>query len=230
MATNGVGDVRVLQVVHDLRQPMAVMQLWVDLLRTSDSDPVACANHCSRSLARMRMLVEELLAPPADDSPVELSLAVVVEETIKELVAAAEARAVRLQLRVREAPTVLGNAVGLYRAIANVVDNAIRHTPAGTTVRICLDRVGDEAHLDVIDEGPGVPEALRDSVFEPFFTTEPHGSGLGLATARSILRAHGGDIAFLDGAGGIVRIVLPASVRTPLALNRNSESYTSRAL
>ncbi|MDB4966802.1 MAG: sasS [Myxococcales bacterium] len=208
-----VPDLRTAQIVHDLRQPLAAMQLWLDMIGR-DGDARSCASHCQRSLTRMRKLIDQLLHPPDADDVVEVALAVVVEETVKELVGLAEARSVRLELRVRAAPTIVEQPGALYRALANVLENAIRHTPAHSVVRVEVDAHPEagEAILDVIDAGPGVPPELRETVFDPFFTTRSSGSGLGLATARSIVRAHGGEVQFVDDAGGHVRIVLPCSV------------------
>src|SRR5262249_4525019 len=112
-----------------------------------------------------------------------------------------------------EAPeriVITAQSLGLRRLFSNLIDNALKH---GGNVRMALSRDGDHALVDVEDDGPGVPEDKRESVFEPFVRLNEGtgGAGLGLATARSIARAHGGDVNILDSARGLrVRVTLPA--------------------
>ncbi len=101
------------------------------------------------------------------------------------------------------------------QALAAVVDNAVEASPTGGTVRIeAAARLRDGTRLTVCvsDEGPGVPEELREKVFEPHFTTRPGSSGIGLPTARKLIEAHGGRLELLDGTSGgtLVRIELPS--------------------
>jgi two-component system sensor histidine kinase TctE len=92
-----------------------------------------------------------------------------------------------------------GQPVLLREAIRNLVDNALQYTPAGgtVTVRLLADPFGQVAVLQVEDNGPGIPEAERELVFQPFYRalgTEVDGSGLGLAIVREIAERHGGSV------------------------------------
>jgi signal transduction histidine kinase len=116
-----------------------------------------------------------------------------------------------------EAPDKLDHMVrpvALRRALRNLVENAIRY---GTRARIRLVEADGEVTMVVEDDGPGIPEGKLEEVFEPFTrletsrSSETGGVGLGLATARSIVRAHGGELTLMNGAkGGLV-----ATVRLP---------------
>ncbi|MFD4131589.1 sensor histidine kinase [Streptomyces goshikiensis] len=114
-----------------------------------------------------------------------------------------------------------GDPARLERALANLVDNALRHARAGVTVRAGADPAGGWALLEVTDDGPGIPEADRDRVFERFVRLDPDrsraagGTGLGLAIAREIARAHGGDVRALASSAGGARLVLRVPGRAP---------------
>jgi len=113
-----------------------------------------------------------------------------------------------------EAPLIVeADAVALKRLFANLVGNAIKY---GREARIRLTREGDEAVTRVTDAGPGLAPAELERVFQPFYRAEAArtlegGVGLGLAAARSIARAHGGDVTLANHGGG-----LTATVRLPL--------------
>jgi two-component system, OmpR family, sensor kinase len=103
-----------------------------------------------------------------------------------------------------------GQSLGLKRLFANLVDNALKY---GASARIKLKREESAVIVDVEDDGPGIPPDQRESVFEPFVRLNEEGTrgaGLGLAAARSIARAHGGDIVILDAErGALLRVTLP---------------------
>jgi len=117
---------------------------------------------------------------------------------------------------------VRGDAADLRRVADNLLVNARVHTPAGTTVRVRLDevRTGETAgsvRLTVSDDGPGLPDAVRESVFERFArgetsrSREGGGTGLGMAIARAVVEAHGGTIAVGPGPGATFVVTLPAA-------------------
>jgi signal transduction histidine kinase len=94
----------------------------------------------------------------------------------------------------------------LYRVLANLIDNAIRHAPTGSVIRVGAQRVTGGVELRVIDAGPGVPDSLRERVFERFVTGEKGATrtnrGLGLAFCKAAVEAHGGQIWIEDAAPG----------------------------
>ena len=102
----------------------------------------------------------------------------------------------------QEAP-VLGNAVSLRELIANLLDNALRYTPAGGAVTLAV-AVGEDVRLSVTDSGPGIPAAHRARVLERFYRLpgeENDGCGLGLAIVREIAQAYGAEVAIEDAPG-----------------------------
>jgi signal transduction histidine kinase len=106
----------------------------------------------------------------------------------------------------------------LHRMLANLLDNAIKHLPAGTTISMQLQPYGEFGRLEMEDDGPGFPPEVVDRPFEKYAKGKNStGSGLGLAFAEAVVRAHGGQIRASNGTRGGARIDidLPLSVRVP---------------
>jgi signal transduction histidine kinase len=102
----------------------------------------------------------------------------------------------------------------LARVFVNLVQNAHEAAPGGVRVQIAARCVGARLAIEVVDDGPGVPEAARSRLFEPYFTTKSSGTGLGLAICRRVLEAHGGGIRLMRSTPGNAAflIELPAVV------------------
>jgi signal transduction histidine kinase len=111
--------------------------------------------------------------------------------------------------------TVFGSRQLLFQAVANLVDNAIKNTPGGGAITLSVQRSGDDVRLSVADTGPGIPEAEREHVLEPFVRLDSSrttpGSGLGLALVAAIVRLHGARIELGDNDPGLnVALIFPA--------------------
>ena len=120
---------------------------------------------------------------------------------------------VRLEADLGDVPPVLAKPVQMNQVILNLVSNAMDASPAGGRVLVRTRSVGDSVDILVEDDGPGLPEDVRDSIFDPFFTTKPPGKGmgLGLSITRIIVEAHGGEITVENrrSAGVVARVRLP---------------------
>lgn len=196
---------------HELRTPLTSVQANLELLALTthgeDREAVASALRSSR---RMRLLVSDLLLLARMDAqrqvtraPVELDRAIL--EAIDELDPQVGGHVLDVDL---EPVVVHGVRDELVRMVANLVGNALRHTPDGTTIRIRLHAAGKRGELVVEDDGPGIPAELRDRIFERFVRRggEAAGStGIGLAIVRAAAQHHGGDARFEpvhpDGSG-----------------------------
>jgi signal transduction histidine kinase len=119
---------------------------------------------------------------------------------------------------------VLGDPLGLQQVLVNVLDNALEVSTLGSEVVIALSRSEDRASVTVSDSGPGIAPGERERLFEAFYTkakakagSARAGAGLGLAIARSIARAHGGELSVLSepGAGATFELSLPVSTSSP---------------
>jgi two-component system sensor histidine kinase TctE len=155
------------------------------------------------------------------------NLAALATETVHDFVQRAMAKGIDLgyegpAARDEAAPKLVGEPLLVRELIRNLVDNAVQYTPGGgtVTVRVLADPFGQVAVLQVEDNGPGIPEAERDLVFQPFYRalgTEVDGSGLGLAIVREIAERHGGSVVIESAQARVVAPGTRFTVRLPVA-------------
>jgi two-component system sensor histidine kinase ChvG len=187
-------------VAHELKSPLTSIRGAAELLgEGAFEDPEARTRFLKNielDVARLDRLVTRLLllgrieASQKPMEPVDLGeLARCVAERCSQ-----PDRPVKVE--ARHDLVVTGRADDLETALANLVENAVRHSPAGAAVHVTVERRGAGAVVRVVDRGPGISEPNREKIFERFFTTEGErgGTGLGLAIARSVALAHGGDV------------------------------------
>lgn len=213
---------------HELRTPLATIHGYAELSRRTPDDAAALTHAMGRvgtEATRMSRLVEDLLllarldqGRPLERTEVDLT------RMLLELVA--DARVVapdhrwRLDLPEADPVTVIGDEHRLHQVMSNLVGNARRHTPAGTTVTVGARRVDGGALLTVHDDGPGVPAADQERIFERFARGDasrtrtdggPEGAGLGLSLVRAIVASHGGAVTLSSTPGDTAfRVSLPA--------------------
>ena len=198
---------------HELRSPLTALQVQLDMLaraRTPD-DTRDALGALRAGMKRASRLVEQMLtmarlepeAPLAQ--PASVALDTLAAQVAGELEPLAEARRIALRLERLESAAVRGDAAALHALVRNLVDNAIRYTPAGGVVRLAAFTDGEHAMLQVEDTGPGIPPEERTRVFDRFYRlpgSSAEGSGLGLAIARQVAEAHGAEISLDDASGG----------------------------
>jgi two-component system OmpR family sensor kinase len=224
---------------HELRTPVATIRGYAELYRVRGLEaPGALDDAMGRTEAeaiRMGLLVDDLLtlARADQDRPLEM---VPVDLSALARDAAADAGATEpdrpITPTIGEALLVQGDQARLRQVVANLITNALVHTPHDTPVRVETRRDGSEAVLVVSDDGPGMePEAMARA-FERFYRADPSrsrhsgGSGLGLSIVESMVKAHGGTVE-LDSAPGVGTTV---SVRLPLADEARSASGKASTL
>ncbi|HEY3562480.1 MAG TPA: HAMP domain-containing sensor histidine kinase [Kribbella sp.] len=216
-------------VSHELRTPLVGIKGSTELYRMGGSDVDEAMGRIDREATRLTALTEDLLLlaqlDEAPDGQLELApmdLRTIANDARHDLRALDPARAVTLTgVHARGAPgpaAVNGDENRLRQVVTNLVGNAVAHTPPGTAVRIRVGTTGDTAVLMVEDEGPGMTDEQADRVFDRFYRADrgrKHSAGaatgLGLAIARSIARAHGGDVILRTalGAGASFQLWLP---------------------
>lgn len=219
----------VASVSHDLRTPLASLQgsLETLLLKEDRLDPPERRRYVESALRHGEQLgklvsalfeLAKLESPAARIRPEDFSLPELVQDVVQKHQLAAERGGIRLEAETGEAlPFVSGDIALIERALENLLDNAIRYTPAGGRVGISVRRGGDGIDVRVEDTGPGIPAEAIPRVFDRFYRVEgpaggkSPGSGLGLAITRRIVELHGGRIeaASRPGAGAAFTFRLP---------------------
>ncbi len=199
---------------HELRSPLARLRMGIEALPSDTSDSTKA--ELSRNIRELDQLIEEILLASRldgtgrDASPFEpVDFVALVAEECAWVDCA-------LTIETDELPMVHGDPKLLRRLLRNLTDNAMRHG-GGAGVNVVIHGVEHgKVALDVCDHGPGVPEAERERIFEPFYRAsgarERDGSvGLGLALVRQIVERHGGSVVCLprDGGGSVFRVMLP---------------------
>jgi signal transduction histidine kinase len=214
--------VAVAKIQHDLRNILSNAQLASDRLAAID-DPVVkrLAPRLVASLDRAVSLATSTLrygrAEEREPARARLLLAPIAEEAGQSAIDAARSDGISLSLDIVPAVQIDADPEQLFRILLNLVRNAVEALAArgrGGRVEISAKRQGDRTILDVSDDGPGIPESVRERLFQPFAgTSRPGGSGLGLAIARDLARAHGGDIELVStGENGTrFRVTIPDS-------------------
>ncbi|WP_036214446.1 sensor histidine kinase [Massilia alkalitolerans] len=213
---------------HQLRTPLAVLKTQAELaLREEDPEAMRAivrsvagttdsAIHLANRLLTLARI--EHGGGKLQSSPV--SLAAVAGQVGLELAVAAVQKGIDLGLDAEDGAdtTVKGDALLLHELVSNLVDNAIRYTPAHGSVQLRIARRGDGVLLEVLDSGPGIAPAEHDKVFTPFYRAQatleanPGGTGLGLAIVRDIAAMHGASLALgqgEDGRGLKVSVLFP---------------------
>jgi two-component system OmpR family sensor kinase len=213
-------------VSHELRSPLARMQLAIGLAKQQPDKTDASLERIERESIRMDRLIDELLTLSRLEAGVmnanveHIPMGELLSEIANDARFEAATKDCHVELVGNSQISVYGNHEMLHRAIDNVVRNAVKHTAAGSTVTIVsnIDKQRGMLHLSIQDQGPGVPEASLQAIFEPFFRADvpdngAKGHGLGLAIAQRVVKAHGGSISALNRQqGGLsVEIAIPMS-------------------
>jgi two-component system OmpR family sensor kinase len=193
-------------ISHDLRTPLARIRFK---LEAKTPDPAAILSDVEKMEAMIASVLAFIRDAAAIDQREDLDLLSVVEVVVDD--AALIGGDVQL---VDAVPlTVRGDAVALQRLIANLVDNALKY---GAAARVHIRQIDGQAVIEIEDDGPGLSSAELARVFEPFYRADASrnldqgGVGLGLAVARSLARAHGGDVDLISRPGGLTaRVSLP---------------------
>lgn len=209
---------------YELRTPLAVMQLQIDLYNSSkhpDNDTsaqqtISMITEQTERLSKMvRTLLDmsELQTIARDE---EIAIAALVEEVLADLEPLAQEKGINL-IEKCDNVLLMGSDILIYRLVYNLVENAIKYNFSGGTVTVTATQQNSQLHLTVEDTGNGIPEELKERIFEPFFrldksrSRELGGVGLGLALVREIVRVHNGSILVKNNAnsGTTFEVIFP---------------------
>jgi len=211
-----------------LRTPLTSIRAYAELFRYGalDVSPAGAQalERIESESARMGRLVEDLLLlarldeqRSLDFEPVDLDQ--LARDAVLDTAAAHPGHVVRMvpPAKPTHPPTVFGDEAGLRQVLANLLRNAVVHTPAGTTIQTSVTQTGSQVVLVVADNGPGMPSDVAKNVFERFYRPDGSrsrvGTGLGLAIVHSMATAHHGLVSLRTepGYGAQFTVILPAA-------------------
>ena len=209
---------------HELRTPLSLMQVQLDLYNSTrhpdnDADTLQTIKMVTEQNGRLSKMVKTLLdmselqTVGRDD---EIMVDALVDEVLADLDPLAQEKNIKLTGKCKNI-TMVGSDILIYRLVYNLVENAIKYNHSGGQVTVTAYRKEKHVYLSVEDTGNGIPEELRERVFEPFFrvdksrSRELGGVGLGLALVREIVRVHDGRIAVRSNPSGgtVFDVILP---------------------
>lgn len=212
---------------HELRTPLANLKAELDLAlrraRTQE-EQLAALQSAAEETQRLAALAEDLLVLARADGgrlPVrreDLDLASLVEDTVDSFAGRASERGVALEARVHDPARARVDRARIRQAVGNLVDNSLRHTPAGGRVTVELARRDGGVSIEVADTGDGFPPSFLPRAFETFSRADAArarsegGTGLGLAIVRAVAEAHGGSVQAGNRpeGGAVVTVRIPA--------------------
>lgn len=204
----------IADAAHELRTPLTALQLQVQLVEraTADADRAAAIGDLKRGLQRAVHAVQQLLTlarqePGAAQRPfAPVHLADIARQAVADHAPLAEAKGIDLGVATAdEAVVVEGDTEALRILFANLIGNAVRYTPTGGRVDVGVIAADGHARVEVADNGPGIPPAERERVFDRFYRRggeDEGGSGLGLAIVRTIAERHCAKVCLDDAPGG----------------------------
>ncbi len=203
-------------LAHELRNPLAAISGSIELLAMGGDQEAMTRlrDIVVREIDRLNRLVTELLVyarpVPAQRAPVDV--AALLRDIAAVLSADAAWRDHALSLEVPESLVAMLDAQQVQQLLWNLLRNAVEASPGASPVQLrAKARADDKLVLEVRDFGPGLDPKVREHLFEPFRTTKPQGTGLGLAVVHRIVENHGGEVELVeaDGGGTLARVILP---------------------
>ncbi|MBM3694950.1 MAG: HAMP domain-containing histidine kinase [Actinobacteria bacterium] len=233
-----------VSVGHELRTPLTTISGYAEALHegkvAGEESLAKVGGVLHRESGRLSRLVEDLMILSRLEAgeftlrPEPVDLGAHLRGAVEAYRGRAEAGEVRLEADLAEMPPVVADPDRLDQVVGNLVENALRYTPEGGTVRLTLRLEAPRVRLSVTDTGPGIEEADLPHIFERLYVAQryraarPEGSGLGLAIVREIVEAMGGvvEVSSIPGQGTTVSALLPR--RPPTALDGGGAVYAPR--
>ena len=204
---------------HELRTPVTALSLQVGLLETASTpqERDESIQDLKRGVERMRRLTEQILTlarldPENTGQMKPIDISALVRDMHEDYTHIATAKSIDFKVNAEDQVTVRGDLTSLTALIRNLLDNAMRYTPAGGVVTLEVNTHLAIAKIRIADSGPGIPAAIRDKVFARFFRADYEsdgtGTGLGLAIAKRAAKRLGAKLELEDGPGGTGLTVL----------------------
>jgi signal transduction histidine kinase len=212
-------------ISHELKSPLARMRIALELIAEKNEDKpetIEMIDGIKTEITESEKLIEQLLVlsrvemtlPSSIREPFDVTA--VAKQASDQVQPLAQTSRMTIQLNATPASTVQGDSSQIQRALVNVLENAIKFSPEGSTISLKVEQLQNGIEISVSDSGLGIPEEEREKIFQPFYrgtqNGDKEGSGLGLFIARKIVELHGGTIRAESNAGNgtVIRINLPS--------------------
>ena len=202
------------EFAHQVRTPLASALLYLDQLDRTEPSNARAVDKVAAQLYELKRMVDDMLgfAAGAQGASHKIAVETLLLEVKRSLDGQLKA-ATTLRISVPDSSLeVATNIDALKGALLNLITNADQAAEGGADILLHGHNADGRVHLCVTDNGPGIPERIRPRLFEPFFTTRPQGTGLGLSVVRTVAQAHSGEVSFTSSAlGTCFTIALPAT-------------------
>ncbi|MBL8941483.1 MAG: response regulator [Archangium sp.] len=230
----------VASVGHEISNPLSYVRSNVEFLMETlaaearDSEVMDALREVTTGVDRIVEVVGDLRLMARKPSGVEANVATVVADALATTQNLAKG-VVRIETAISDSSLcVTLDSTRLVQVLVNLISNAVHSLQArrdGASNKLSVSVVADEERvtIKVVDNGPGIPDALRERVFEPFFSTKKDGTGLGLSVSRGIIRAAGGDISCVsNGSGTVFAVVVPRAKSQDVSLGQTDDQQGRR--
>jgi signal transduction histidine kinase len=203
-------------LAHEIRNPIAAMRLKAENALAADDEGrlKSALRDILDQVGRLDALLRDLLTMTQRNQPklVDTDVRTMLERVVETHAELAASKGIALEVADIEGShlTARVDVDQIRRSLDNLILNAIQNTQSGGSITLSATRSNDRLRLRVSDTGPGVPQDIRERLFEPFVTGRADGTGLGLAIVREIARAHGGDARLVASTqGAVFEVELP---------------------
>ena len=218
----------IANVSHDLKSPLAVLSGYAEMLKehTAGVEPEACYDVIIQETETMDRMIRSMLEVSALEHGLAtlqkqpMSLSALVEELCARERPLLEKKGLTFGVKIAPDLQIDGEEDTLSRAVQNILQNAVSHTPAGGAITVGLKKEGEQAVLEVYNEGAPIPEEKLERIWDSFYRTdeartrdEQSNLGLGLYIVKTVVSAHGGSCRAANGQGGVVfQLCLPLKI------------------
>ncbi|MDC3415018.1 ATP-binding protein [Aquibacillus sp. 3ASR75-11] len=201
-------------VAHEIRNPLTSLKGFLQLLQAGIDSKEEYYTIMKEEIEKIETITSELLfvsKPMTEVKKVEL-LSTLLNDVVTLLQAQAKLFTIEIQVNIHKEIFVYCDRLQIKQVFINLIKNAVEEMQeSGGKIQIIADATASICTIDIVDEGPGIPNNIIDKLKEPFFTTKKHGTGLGLMITSQILEKHDGNLEILQnqGKGSTFRVILP---------------------
>jgi signal transduction histidine kinase len=200
-------------VAHEIKNPLNAIALHLEVLRGKLDGDQPEVDVIAGEIKRLDTVVKTFLnfTKPIDLKAHPLDLKQVVEQVLALVSVEAEAKHIQIEAALEDRVWINGDSDLLKQAVLNIVNNGLEAMQEGGKLSICMEWTGAEWQIAITDNGPGIAPEARAQIFNLYFTTKQHGTGIGLATTFRVVQLHGGtiDVASELGKGTTFRLRFP---------------------